>query len=141
MNRLLTYWIAAASVLGVLGAAGAQQPIFRSIGEAIRVFVTVTDRDGRLVTTLRQEDFEIRDEGTPQPITLFDNTPQPIRIIVMLDLSGDYGRTISRALVRSVTTSPSAPPSREISKSFARPCQDQLHPMRPHRCGVQLTKA
>ncbi|HEY7444320.1 MAG TPA: hypothetical protein VH701_17955, partial [Vicinamibacterales bacterium] len=88
MNRLLTYWIAAASVLGVLGAAGAQQPIFRSIGEAIRVFVTVTDRDGRLVTTLRQEDFEIRDEGTPQPITLFDNTPQPIRIIVMLDLSG-----------------------------------------------------
>jgi VWFA-related protein len=88
MNRLLTNWVAAASVLGVLGAAGAQQPVFRSIGEAIRVFVTVTDRDGRLVTTLRQEDFEIRDEGNPQPITLFDNTPQPIRIIVMLDLSG-----------------------------------------------------
>ena len=35
-----------------------------------------------------QDDFEIRDEGKPQPITLFDNTPQPIRLIVMLDVSG-----------------------------------------------------
>jgi Ca-activated chloride channel homolog len=48
----------------------------------------VTDRDGRLVTNLAQEDFEIRDEGRPQPITLFDNSPQPIRLIVMLDVSG-----------------------------------------------------
>ena len=30
----------------------------------------------------------MRDEGKPQPITLFDNTPQPIRLIVMLDVSG-----------------------------------------------------
>jgi VWFA-related protein len=30
----------------------------------------------------------VRDEGKPQPITLFDNSPQPIRLIVMLDVSG-----------------------------------------------------
>jgi Ca-activated chloride channel family protein len=78
----------AACVLFVLGAAAPQQPVFRGTGEAVRVFVTVMDRDGRLVTTLRQDDFEVRDEGTPQPITLFDNTPQPIRLIVMLDVSG-----------------------------------------------------
>ena len=30
----------------------------------------------------------MRDEGKPQPITQFDNTPQPIRLIVMLDVSG-----------------------------------------------------
>ena len=54
----------------------------------MRVFATVTDRDGRLVTNLTREAFEIRDEGKPQPITLFDNTPQPIRLIVMLDVSG-----------------------------------------------------
>jgi VWFA-related protein len=40
------------------------------------------------VTTLGQGDFEIRDEGKPQPIVVFDNTPQPIRLIVMLDVSG-----------------------------------------------------
>jgi Ca-activated chloride channel homolog len=65
-----------------------QQPSFRSRSDVVRVFVTVTDRDGRLVTTLGQGDFEIRDEGKPQPIVVFDNTPQPIRLIVMLDVSG-----------------------------------------------------
>lgn len=62
--------------------------MFRGIGDAVRVFVTVTDGDGRLVTTLTQKDFEIRDEDKPQPITLFDNSPQPIRLVVMLDVSG-----------------------------------------------------
>jgi Ca-activated chloride channel homolog len=73
--------------LAALGAAG-QQPIFRGSGDVVRVFVTVLDRGGRLVTTLTQGDFEVRDEGKPQPITQFDNTPRPIRLIVMLDVSG-----------------------------------------------------
>jgi Ca-activated chloride channel family protein len=72
----------------VLGAAGGQQPVFRGTSDAVRVFVTVTDQDGRLITTLTRADFEVRDEGKPQPITLFDNSPQPIRLIVMLDVSG-----------------------------------------------------
>src|SRR5262249_5417583 len=74
----------------VFAAPGAiaQQPVFRAGGDVVRVFATVTDRDGRLVTTLSREAFEARDEGKPQPITLFDNTPQPIRLIVMLDVSG-----------------------------------------------------
>src|SRR5262245_19747977 len=86
MNRILasTAFAIGAATLGV----AAQQPTFRATGDSVRVFVTVTDRDGRLVTTLSQGDFEVRDEGKPQPITLFDNTPQPIRLIVMLDVSG-----------------------------------------------------
>jgi VWFA-related protein len=89
MIRLLTSGILAAGVLAGVGAAAAQQqPTFRGTADNVRVFTTVTDRDGRLVTTLEQKDFEIRDEGKPQPITLFDNSPQPIRLIVMLDVSG-----------------------------------------------------
>ena len=65
-----------------------QPPVFRGASDAVHAFVTVTDKDGRLVTTLSKDDFELRDEGKPQPITLFDNTPQPIRLIVMLDVSG-----------------------------------------------------
>ena len=76
-------------------AAIAQQPIFRGRSDVVRLFVTVTDRDGRLVTTLSQNDFDIRDEGKPQPITLFDNTPQPIRLIVMLDVSGSMEGNLS----------------------------------------------
>jgi Ca-activated chloride channel homolog len=88
MKRFFACGAFAACALGVLGAAGQQQPIFRGGSDTVRVFVTVTDRDGRLVTTVTQDNFEVRDEGKPQPITQFDNTPQPIRLIVMLDVSG-----------------------------------------------------
>jgi VWFA-related protein len=86
MNRIVASTALAIGV-ATLGLT-AQQPTFRATEESVRVFVTVTDRDGKLVTTLSQADFEIRDEGKPQPITLFDNTPQPIRLVVMLDVSG-----------------------------------------------------
>jgi Ca-activated chloride channel family protein len=87
MKRFLTC-CTLACLLSAAGAASQQQPIFRGIGDAVRLFVTVLDRDGRLVTTLTQADFEVRDEGKPQPITLFDNSPQPVRLVVMLDVSG-----------------------------------------------------
>src|SRR5687768_6604413 len=91
-GSIMVRWItcgAFAVCLAAVAAAANQQPtVFRGTGEAVRVFVTVTDRDGRLVTTLDQSHFEVRDEGKPQPITLFDNTPQPIRLVVMLDVSG-----------------------------------------------------
>jgi VWFA-related protein len=88
MTRFLAGGTLTACVLAVLGVAGPQQPTFRGGSDVVRVFVTVTDRDGRLATTLTQDRFEVRDDGKPQPITQFDNTPQPIRLIVMLDVSG-----------------------------------------------------
>jgi VWFA-related protein len=87
MNAFLTSSIVVV-VAGAIAAAIPQQPVFRGGSDAVRVFVTVLDRDGRLVTTLTQDKFEIRDEGKPQPITQFDNRPQPIRLIVLLDVSG-----------------------------------------------------
>jgi VWFA-related protein len=88
MTRFSTAATFAACVLATLGAAAPQQPTFRGGSDVVRVFVTVIDRDGRLVTNLTQDSFEVRDEGKPQPITQFDNTPQPVRLIVMLDVSG-----------------------------------------------------
>ena len=88
MKRFLTCAALVACVAGVVGATGRQQPTFRGRSDAVRVFVTVTDRDGRLVTNLTQDRFEVRDEGKPQPIIQFDDRPQPIQLIVMLDVSG-----------------------------------------------------
>jgi len=87
MIRFITSTAIAVCVLGVSATIG-QQPIFRGGSDVVRVFATVTDRDGRLVTTLDRDDFEVRDEGKPQPITSFDNRPQAIRLVVMLDVSG-----------------------------------------------------
>src|SRR6188474_1114582 len=89
MHRiLLTCAALAACILAMLRAPLLGQQIFRAGSDAVRVFVTVTDRDGRLVTTLGRDNFEIRDDGKPQPLTQFDNSPQPIRLIVLLDVSG-----------------------------------------------------
>ncbi|HUF23131.1 MAG TPA: VWA domain-containing protein [Vicinamibacterales bacterium] len=87
MFRLLTTAAIAAVMCAVAGAQQ-QQPTFRGGADTVRVFVTVTDRDGRLVTDLTEDKFEVRDEGKPQPITIFDNSPKPIQLIVMLDVSG-----------------------------------------------------
>jgi VWFA-related protein len=78
----------AACVVAAIAVSAAQQPSFRAAGDVVRVFATVIDSSGRLVTDLAQDAFEVRDEGKPQPITVFDNRPQPIRLIVMLDVSG-----------------------------------------------------
>src|SRR3954471_15972253 len=102
MNRVLGCSALAVCLVAALGAAAAQQPVFRGESEAVRVFVTVMDRDGRLVTTLTRENFEIRDQGQPQPITQFDNRPQPIRLIVMLDVSGSMAGNLP--LLRAAST-------------------------------------
>ena len=87
MTRCHKFSIIVLCVLGVLRASGQQPPVFRGTSDVVRVFVTVIDKAGRLVTKLDREAFEIRDVGKPQPITLFDDTPRPIRLIVLLDVS------------------------------------------------------
>jgi Ca-activated chloride channel family protein len=92
MVRIFASLLVAASLAAAAGAQDQEQPqdqtVFRGASELVRAYVTVTDRSGRLVTTLRQEDFEVRDEGKPQPIALFVNQPRDIRLIVLLDVSG-----------------------------------------------------
>jgi Ca-activated chloride channel family protein len=86
MMRLVVVSAFAAGLLGSQG--GAQQPVFKGISDTVPVYVTVTDKDNRLVSGLTREDFQVSDNGRVQPLTVFDDTPQPIRIIVMLDVSG-----------------------------------------------------
>ena len=65
----------------------AQQPAFKSGARTVAVYTTVTGKDGRLVTDLTADDFEIKDDGKLQPITVFSNEVQPITVVVMLDRS------------------------------------------------------
>jgi Ca-activated chloride channel family protein len=97
MLRLLHARGSGLVVLALLLSAGALaaqgQAVFRAARELVRVYVTVTDQAGRLVTTLEREAFEIRD-GDAQPIVAFDNTPTPIRIAVLLDVSNSMNGTL-----------------------------------------------
>ena len=115
-----------ACALGV--AAAQQQPVFRGGLDAVRVFVTVTDRDGRIVTTLAQDNFEVRDEGKPQPITQFDNSPQPIQLIVMLDVSGSMEGNLPLLRAASGAALHAAAERRRRARRHVRPRgHDQSH--------------
>jgi VWFA-related protein len=71
-----------------------QQQVFRAASETVPVYATVTDRDGRLVPDLRQEHFQVFDDGEPQEITIFKSDVQPITVVVMLDTSGSMTANI-----------------------------------------------
>ena len=49
----------------------AQTPIFRADINFVRVDVIVTDREGNPVADLKQEDFEVTEDGKPQSIQTF----------------------------------------------------------------------
>lgn len=84
--RTLLTGIALVVALG-LSLAAQQQPTFKSGARTVAVYTTVTDGDGRLVTDLTKEDFEVLDNGKPQPISLFASDIQPITLVMMLDRS------------------------------------------------------
>ncbi len=62
-------------IIPALAMAAAQQPspepTFRAGTELIQVDVVAQDKDGKPVTDLRREDFQIFDNGAPQEIRLF----------------------------------------------------------------------
>lgn len=76
----------------------AQNQPFKSGTYTVPVHVTVTDDDRRLVPDLREEDFEVLDNGKPQKLTQFDNSSLPISAVVMLDTSGSM--TLALDLVK-----------------------------------------
>lgn len=82
----------------------AQQPIdlrekgFRATAELVTTAVTVRDADGRLVTTLKQSDFTVEEDGVPQPITQFSNARVPVSLALALDISDSMrGRRMADA--------------------------------------------
>ena len=74
-------------LVSVVGVFAQQSPLFRTGTQIVPLYVTVTDREKRLVPELEQKDFEIFDDKRPQAITFFDSQIQPITVIVMLDTS------------------------------------------------------
>jgi VWFA-related protein len=79
---------AACVTLTLATHASQQQPTFRSGAKTVAVYATVTDKDGRLIPDLERDVFEIRDNGKPQPLTVFSREVQPITVVTMLDRSG-----------------------------------------------------
>jgi VWFA-related protein len=57
--------------------ADQQQPAFRSGTQVVEVDVRVFDKDGRFVTDLKPEDFEVKEDGVAEPITALTLVGEP----------------------------------------------------------------
>ena len=74
----------------------AAQQAFRSTVQTVALYATVVDSTGRLVPDLAREHFEVYDNGKPQELTFFENSVQPIRVVVLLDTSGSMTLYLDR---------------------------------------------
>jgi Ca-activated chloride channel homolog len=78
----------AVALAGATARVGAQNPVFSSQVEAVRVDVLVTDRDkGAPVRDLSSSDFEILDNGVAQQVDLVSFEQIPLNVILALDTS------------------------------------------------------
>jgi len=65
-----------------------QNPRFQGGIELVNVSVTVTDAQGRFVRGLTRDDFIVREDGVPQPVSHFSNERVPVSLGIALDTSG-----------------------------------------------------
>jgi VWFA-related protein len=79
--------IALSAVVGGALAAQDRPARFQSGVDLISVTATVVDGEGRLVTGLPIDAFEIFEEGERQTITQFTNQRVPVSLAVLLDVS------------------------------------------------------
>ncbi len=83
--------------LSAVTAAAQQEaePVFRSNVQLVRILATVKDQSGALVGSLEKGDFEVRDNGAPQQIAVFERqTDQPLSVAVLIDNSGSTAKDL-----------------------------------------------
>lgn len=90
--------VLAAAALAVAGAAVAlaQQTPFKTGVDVVSLNVTVTE-NGRYVTNLDQEEFEVYEDGIKQNISFFTRVQQPIALAVLLDTSASMDQRLDTA--------------------------------------------
>jgi VWFA-related protein len=66
-----------------------QGPVIRSQVNLVNLFVTVRDKNKRIVTDLKKEDFKLQEDGQDQQIAFFSKeVTLPITLALLLDTSG-----------------------------------------------------
>lgn len=65
-----------------------QQPTFRSSVGRVAIRAVVRNRQGKPLTDLSANDFQLFDSGRPRPILDFRSDPSPVRLALLADFSG-----------------------------------------------------
>ncbi len=94
VNKLLAVCVAAVFIAALPVAAlpqdpQSQAPVIRTQVNLVNLFVTVRDKNKRIVTDLKKEDFKLAEDGADQQIAFFSKeVTLPITLALLLDTSG-----------------------------------------------------
>jgi Ca-activated chloride channel family protein len=88
MKKLVIALVAALTVLAN------QEPDFKSATRLVQIYATVFDHGGRTVAGLGREQFEVRDDGAVQPISVFEPTEKSVSCALLLDTTGSMAESI-----------------------------------------------
>jgi len=76
-------------------AAGGSDAKFSTDVKVVNVLASVRDKQGRIVSDLTKDDFDLRDEGHSQRITYFSReTNMPLTLGLLVDTSGSQRRVL-----------------------------------------------
>ena len=72
------------------------QTVIRANVEMVSLPVVVSDRQGRRITNLKKEDFQVFENGIEQEIAGFGATDEPVDVALLLDTSGSTEHELAR---------------------------------------------
>ncbi|HEY1342341.1 MAG TPA: VWA domain-containing protein [Bryobacteraceae bacterium] len=93
MNVTSTFALA----LVLAGAAAAQEGdvLFKSDVRLVEVYATVMDQKGKYLDGLTRDRFEVRDNGTPQPLAVFETESAGLSCAILMDTTGSMAHALS----------------------------------------------
>jgi len=101
---ILILAIAATARTPISGQQPSDRPSFVSgASELVVLPVTVTDRQGRLVSDLPQERFLVFDQGRQQDVVLFSSEDVPVSIALVIDDSGSMRSKLGEVVAATLS--------------------------------------
>jgi Ca-activated chloride channel family protein len=85
---LISGLLVAHTVPGQVPVETAPDTVVRIDANLVTIQAQVMDRNGRFVTDLQKQDFQIFEDGVEQEVSFFSPVEEPFTILFLMDVSG-----------------------------------------------------
>lgn len=93
---LVTLGFLAFSIIGL--AQDTDDEVIRISADNVFVPVSVLDRNGKYISTLKREDFKIFENGVEQEIVTFETVDSSVTILLLIERTGNIGSLLPRVV-------------------------------------------